>query len=245
MRKIDRTGEKWIANNGEDCEIIAYRGSKDLDIQFADGTIITNKAYSNLTKTGIIKPEPYNKSIYNIGYLGVGKYSPKENKNIYSCWHSMFKRCYSNSVHKLHISYVNCIVDKIWHNFQNFAEWFTNNYIENYHLDKDILIKGNKIYSPDTCCFVPHEINQLFTKNNIDRGLLPIGVSFNKPNYVASIKKFNILYNLGSYNTPDIAFNVYKTEKEKHLKNIAEIWKDKISVKVYNAIINYKVEITD
>ena len=63
--------------------------------------------------------------------------------------------------------------------------------MEGWQLDKDILIKGNKIYSPDTCCFVPSEINNLFVGCNKSRGSLPIGVTFNKrlKRYVAQISK--------------------------------------------------------
>ena len=118
-------------------------------------------------------------------------------------------------------------------------------------LDKDILFKHNKIYSPDTCVFVPQTINNLFTKTNKKRGEYPIGVSYYKryDNYTASmsvmengIKKHKTL---GYFNTPEDAFQKYKLEKEKYIKDIAEKYKDKISNAVYNALINYNVEITD
>ena len=116
-------------------------------------------------------------------------------------------------------------------------------------LDKDILFKDNKIYSPETCCFVPTEINNLFEKSNRTRGDNPIGVSFNKAS-----KKFESYFNaddkrvhLGKYNTPQEAFIQYKTAKEAYISKMAEEYYSKGLIKenVYNAMLNYKVEITD
>ena len=109
---------------------------------------------------------------------------------------------------------------------------------------KDILIKWNKVYSPDTCCFVPVEINSLFTRTNSKRGKYPIGVCMNKSNgrFLATLKskKFS-----KSYNTPEEAFQAYKEVKENYIKEVADEWKDKINPKVYEAMYNYQVEITD
>ena len=138
-----------------------------------------------------------------------------------------------------------CTVDERWHNFQNFAEWYYDNYIEGYHLDKDILFKGNKIYSPETCCFVPQEINKLFTKRQSKRGDYPIGVISNKKRFISIFTKEKKIFYLGSFATPEEAFIAYKTEKENRIKEIANKWKGLISDKVYQALINYQVEITD
>lgn len=119
-------------------------------------------------------------------------------------------------------------------------------------LDKDILIKNNKIYSPNTCIFVPQRINNLFTKTNKNRGNLPIGVSYylNYNQYTAtcSIIKENERKGhktLGYFNTIEEAFNAYKNFKEKYIKQIANEYKDYIPIKLYNALLNYQVEITD
>lgn len=105
----------------------------------------------------------------NIGFIGQGKYSWKTHSLIAEVWSSMFQRSYSKKFHLKNPTYKNCSVDKRWHNFQNFAtdyeRMYPKNAIEKFHLDKDILVPGNKIYGPDTCCFVPKEINDLFRKN--------------------------------------------------------------------------------
>ena len=116
-----------------------------------------------------------------------------------------------------------------------------------WQLDKDILIKGNKIYSEDTCCFVPAEINSLFIKCDRSRGEYPIGVNYHKRDrkYVAKISRFKEDIHLGYFYTPDEAFNAYKEAKEAYIKEVANKWKDQIDLRVYEALMNYQVEITD
>ena len=116
------------------------------------------------------------------------------------------------------------------------------------HLDKDRLIKGNKIYSPKTCIFVPQTINSLFIKNNSVRGELPIGVSRNKKTkkYASNITiESTCSVFLGYFDTPEEAFYSYKEAKEKEIKRVADEYKDKIPQKLYEAMYNYEVDIND
>ena len=181
--------------------------------------------------------------IYNVGY-NVNIKNTKTN-NIYILWSSILFRCYSESYLKRRPTYIGCSVDKRWHDFQVFAEWYNENYIDGFHLDKDILFKGNKIYGPDTCCFVPLEINNLFTNSNSTRGKYPIGIQFIKNKYVAKLKKFGRQQYLGSFDTIEQAFNMYKINKEFYIQQIANKWKNQIPENVYQAMYNYQVEITD
>lgn len=140
----------------------------------------------NNLKMGNIK-NTYLPTVYSIGYLGEGEFKPtfkgKRTKE-YSTWQGMLQRCYDEKFNNRHISYKKCEVCEEWHCFQNFAEWFYENYrpeiMQGWQLDKDILVKGNKIYSPETCCFLPQRINKLLTKNNRVRGEYPIGVDYYK-----------------------------------------------------------------
>ena len=118
--------------------------------------------------------------------------------------------------------------------------------MEGWCLDKDILVKGNKVYSPETCCFVPNEINILFTKGNSCRGALPIGVRKRKNGkYLTQITKNSKNIHIGIFNTPEEAFQAYKVAKEDYIKKMADKWRDKISNRAYQALYNYQVEITD
>ncbi len=236
---IDRTGEVHKNTNGESFTIVGCRGKKGIDIQFEDGVIIKNREYKDIVK-GNVK-NPYHKVICGIGYIGVGKYGGKNHRKIYHTWVNMLKRCYNEK----RPTYKSCSVDERWHNFQVFAEWFEKNHKEGFQLDKDILQKGNKIYSPETCCFVPQEINLQFTKRDASRGNCPIGVSKAENKFKACIRINGKTVGLGTYDTPEEAFQAYKTAKEKRIKKVADEWKPYLEPKVYQALINYKVEITD
>ena len=188
------------------------------------------------------------KKIYGVGVTSKGKYkttcSGKHGK-IYKMWRGILRRCYCEKFQQTSVSYKGCTISEEWYDFQNFASWCEDNYVEGYQIDKDILLKGNKVYSPETCCFVPHEINSMFTNKKRKRGACLIGVVKRKNVYEAnfSVKKKAIY--LGTFLTEKEAFLAYKEAKEKHIKNIAEKWRGQITKKVYQALVNYKVEITD
>ena len=118
-------------------------------------------------------------------------------------------------------------------------------------LDKDILYKGNKIYSRDTCIFVPQRINNLFTKRDNDRGDYPIGMhKILSGNYrVRCSNGFGKQIDLGVYPTKEEAFRVYKQCKEKVIKEVIDYYKGKIPEHHYyrlrEAMYNYEVEIDD
>lgn len=179
--------------------------------------------------------------------------SYKENKQAYFHWRAIIGRCFDENYREKHQTYKHCSICNEWLYFSNFKSWFedhANGYQDGYHLDKDILFKGNKLYSPTTCCFVPQELNKLLTKRNIDRGSLPIGVSKNsgrgKP-YVSNATIGGKQVYLGKYNTPEEAFYAYKYVKEQYIREIAEKYfqEGKITKKVYDALFRYEVEITD
>ena len=118
---------------------------------------------------------------------------------------------------------------------------------EGFQLDKDILVKGNKVYSEDTCCFVPAEINYLIIKANRIRGKYPIGIYEDKQagKFKVRISVGGKQKHIGRYYCEKEAFYAYKQAKEAYIKEVAEKWKDKIDPKVYDALMQYDVEITD
>lgn len=252
MKKYNgRIGEKHITNEGYEVEIIEYISAVKCKIKFIkSGHIKSNIKYSDLKK-GKVK-NPYHPSVYGIGYFGVGKYSSQKNgkhTNHYKTWTSILERCYSLRFKDNSSTYLGCSVAEDWYNFQNFAEWYEKNYNSNtmqgWHLDKDILFKGNKIYSPETCCFVPASINILFVRGESHRGKYLIGVYKNRNNYTAYIHRGGRKVTMGTYEVEKEAFEVYKAAKEVYIKEEADKWKDKITLKVYEAMINYQVEIAD
>lgn len=244
-RLKNRIGEKFTTNEGYIVEITEYLDCNKCTIKFEDGFFLNNIEYSKIKK-GQIK-NPYHKSVYGIGFKGIGVYISCINyKETLSnkTWRSMIERCYSEKSQIKHPTYEKCTVHSDWHNFQIFADWFDKNHIKGWHLDKDVLIKGNTLYSEKTCCYIPHQINCLFKKRNQKDGI-PMGVTKYKGKYRAFLSKENFLNYLGTFDSQEVAFYNYKKEKENYIKEIAEKWKGIIAENVYQAMINYEVEITD
>ena len=257
-KAIDRIGEKNINNFESEIVIVEYRKWNNIDVYFPEyDWTFKNANYSNFKK-GNIKC-PYGKSVYGIGYFGEGKYKSKENgkrTRVYKTWHDMLKRCYDPKYHEKYLTYKDCNTSEKWLNFQNFGEWDSENYYEvegeRMHLDKDILIKGNKIYSPDACIYVPQTINNLFVKNDKKRGEYPIGVChLENSKYMVCCHLIDTetgkskRKTLGYYDTEIEAFEVYKYHKEKNIKLVADYYKEQIPAKLYETLYNYQVEITD
>jgi hypothetical protein len=142
------------------------------------------------------------------------------------------------------------MVSKDWKTLSKFKEWYDNNYVEGWHLDKDILVKGSKLYSPETCCFVPEEINSALIAKSSKTGL-PIGVYFKKRNgkFCAQMSVCNNGVResgyIGLYATVEAAFSAYKAEKEKYIQSLAEKHKTALAANAYEALVNWNVEITD
>lgn len=252
-KKEDRLNETRVNNDGEEMMIVRYGSAKDIDVQFIkDGTILQHRNYYTFLK-GSIK-NPMTPTVYGFGYFGIGEFKSCDengkNTKCYMTWHDVHKRCYDSKYHEKKPTYENCTVCKEWNNYQNYAIWHIENYYEvgneRMMLDKDILCKGNKVYSPETCIFVPQFINSLFTKSNKARGDCPIGVTKDGNKFMARLNKDNgKLIWLGTYDTPEEAFLAYKKAKEAYIKEVAEKYKGKIDPRAYEAMMKYEVEITD
>lgn len=246
---IKHIGEEKYSKYGTLAKIIEQK-SNYIIIEFQDKyKVHLRTTYANWKKDEF--KNPYDKSVLNIACIGNAKGSKNGKiKKSYQTWYSMINRCYSENLHNREESYKDCSVCEEWLCYENFEKWYDKNYYEikgeRMNLDKDILTKGNKVYSPNNCCFVPQRINNLFIKNNKTRGDLLIGVSHNRSrnNYLVQcctktnrIKKY--------FKNENEAFLFYKKIKEKYIKEVANEYKYKIPNNLYNALCNYKVEITD
>ena len=243
-RIIIELGEIRKNNHGTLMKIIRIRNKSDIDVQFIDDIkyVKEHTNYQNFLR-GQIK-NPYDKSMYGIGYLGVGKYKASVNcihTQENDAWKCMMERCYCGE-RKEHMKYFeSCDICDEWLNFQNFAEWYcTHKYPvnERLHVDKDILFPGNKTYSPSNCLLVPQRINMLFLNKPNKRGL-PNGIIRAKSGYLA---KYN-QKELGIFNTIDEAFFHYAKAKEKKIKEVANEYKNIIPEEVYQALLKYRVDI--
>lgn len=254
--KKERLGLSFKTKNGESYTIIKYENNKNILIQFNNG-YIKQTSWINIKRDNV--NSPFLKTLSNVGYIGVGNYDSSKNPEAYLHWNHMIRRCYdAYTINRdKNLTYIDCFVCEEWHCFQNFAEWYEENYYEvegeTMCLDKDILCKSNKIYSPETCVFVPQRINSLFVKADKMRGDYPVGVHYHtKHNWlevnccIYKDKKKKQKY-LGKFplNKPFQAFYTYKQFKEQYIKQIADEYKDLIPTKLYEAMYKYEVEIND
>ena len=246
----DCVGKICKSKSSGDFKIVKYNNNTNVQIQFLK-TGYETKVHLGSIKIGSVK-DPYAPSVYGVGITGT-KYPSKVDGVLtkeYNLWQSMLERCYSTNLKKRQPTYEYCEVSENFKSYEYFYEWcnkqvgFNN---KDWHLDKDLLIKGNKVYSEDTCCFVPQEINLSVVTRKDYRGEYPVGVGYKplRKQYRARCNKFGKNVHLGWFSTAEDAFYAYKKAKELYLKELANKWKDQIDPRAYNALMNYQVEITD
>lgn len=253
-----RLGEEKLNNQGCLMKIIEYIDKNNVIIQFQDKYKAEVHTNYQLFSKGIIK-NPYYPSVYTVGIIG-NKYPVSINcikTKEYATWSHMLERCFDKKIKDKYPTYQNISCCNEWLYYENFYEWLHSqeNFDKWYNgkrwsLDKDIIIKGNKVYSPETCCLVPQNVNSLFTKSSTMRGNFPIGVIRRGNRYIAQCENpiHNKRRHVGSYLTPEDAFySGYKPHKEDLIKQVAQIEHDKgnITKKCYDAMMNYQVEIED
>ena len=247
----DCVGKVCKSKSSGDFKIVKYNNSKNVEIQFTNTGFETSSQLEHI-KNGNVK-DPYVASVHGVGIAGA-KYPITINGVItkeYDLWCSMLKRCYSDTYQKKQPTYEGCKCSENFKSYEYFYEWchkqigFSN---QGWQLDKDLLIKGNKVYSESTCVFIPREINSLLTKSTASRGEYLIGVCWSKTHeaFKARVNKNKGKQeHLGYFDTELEAFNAYKEAKESFVKEQAEKWKGKIDNRAYDALMSYKVEIID
>jgi hypothetical protein len=243
-------GAVFKTNKYGDVEVTEYIDSHNITVKFLNTGAIKNTTASALT-TGILKDSEVHDT-HKYGVMDIPKSVGRGGRcdPLYKKWNGMMQRCYNPKNKIDNPTYEACTSSETFRHFSKFKSWYYSQIgceQEGWHLDKDILIKGNKVYSEDTCCVVPPEINVALTNNKSVRGSFPQGVIYNstKTRYRARIQRGYKWESLGTYDTPEEAFYAYKPIKEAYIKSLAEKWKDKIDVRVYEALINWEVSIDD
>lgn len=213
-----------------------------------------NSKYNNLIY--VDDKESYNLRTGRMTVADLGreqKYIPFLNSNIMKArrlWNDMQTRCYNEKLHDRFPEYKDCKICDYWlEDKERFFKWVEENYYmignEQMDLDKDILFKGNKVYSPETCVFVPHSINTLLLNCRRKRGKYPVGVSYDKGKYRAALNVDGRNVKIVVFNTPEEAFEEYKVHKKALIITTADKYKGKIPDKVYQAMMNWEIEIDD
>lgn len=225
-------------------KIIKYVDCQNIDIELLDEhhCIKKHQTYQNF-KRGTIK-NPYHRSVFGVGYVGEGKYKTKENGKFtifYQQWKNMLLRCYVKA--DRHRPYEDAEVCDEWLNFQTFSKWYDEHYYElpnneRLHIDKDVRVKDNRVYSPDACMLVPQSINEVFkrnTKKSVDCDL------------PETIKRVNNGYkvefrakNLGVYRTVEECLEKYNTAKKEYIKELIGRYNGLIPEDVTESLLNWQ-----
>lgn len=161
----------------------------------------------------------------------------KENQKAYSMWRDILKRCYDIS----HISYETygakgITVYEGWHKFSNFLRWYNTHNIEGYQIDKDLLSYGSKEYGPNTCCFLPNDINMALQRRRVNSNNY-VGVTKKNGKYAAQMNYKGRKVYLGTYNNEKVAAYNYECAKRDFIAELAEQYRYDICEEAYNRMI--------
>lgn len=238
----NKIGETNVNKYGTVMKIVEYQRYDDMVVEFQDKhKAKVHTTYGNFKRSQV--RNPYDKTVYGVGYLGEGKYKVYIDKDhlepVYNVWRTLLGRVCTEKHREQFPAYADCEVCKEWLCYQNFAEWWNKNMYhvgtERMHLDKDILVKGNKFYSPETCLIVPQRINMLFlqkpNKYNLPSGISPMANNRYRADYNGK--------RIGNYNTLEEAIRAHDNEKRKAIRNIAKEYKPVIPNKLYEALLNW------
>lgn len=181
---------------------------------------------------------------YNEKIEGQKFYRATENGKFtksYNTWINMLQRCYNPKYQEKDLSCIGWTVCNEWHNFQNFAKWFEDNYYEvegeKVVLDKDLFGSNSKVLNADTCCFIPKVIDKTLIEGK--------GYTFNKPigKYQAYITHKGKMINLGYFDTEEEARYTYKLNKQFTVYMLAQEYKDVLPTRVYQALMEYRIDV--
>lgn len=249
MIKEDLIGKVFKTNRCGNVMVLQYEKSTKVLVEFLDTGTQKYVKYDNLL-SGKIR----NKShplLYGVGILGNEGMINKQGccEYEYKLWSTMLQRAYCDKLHERSPTYKGCKTSENFNHYPYFKEWcnkqigFGN---KGWALDKDVLVKGNKVYSEDMCCFVPKEINNCILRGNREKSHI-VGVTKQSSNcgFSASLSVEGRMKFLGMFSTELEAFLAYKQAKEARIKDVANKWKEQIDPRVYEALMKYQVEITD
>ena len=244
-------GDIYYNKYGYKIEVLEYVDASKVLIKFHDPIEYEKYSAAREIRNGVVNT-PYHRSVQGVGYLGEGPHKAyitgKKYSTEYKIWVDMLTRTYTNVKG---IAYECARVCEDWHNFQNFAGWCKNQKffgLVDYELDKDIIVRGNNLYSPEYCTFVPGFINRLVINRSNYRGKFKIGVFLNlnaKKKYTSSISIEGKRVQLGTFYDEREAYLAYKSAKEDHIKTVAQENKDKISEEVYNSLMRWEINEND
>lgn len=227
-------GQKIMTSTGE-FEVI-HIDRQRVTVRYEDGwTTVATKG--NVIKGSV--RNPYAKTMYGVGFRGEGPYTMHK-QLAHSKWGGMMTRCYDEQYSLDHPTYEKAICHVDWHNYQNFCKWAHEQIgfgVKGFDLDKDLLVKGNKEYGPDTCVFLPQELNKILGNTGPERGISTRPDLNGK--WMARYNSVDGEIYLGCHEKQK-ALAIYQEYKLKYLKERALHWKDQIDPRAFKALMEYK-----
>ena len=246
-------GDVFKTNSGASVTVLTIDKAPYYLVKYNDSTKHIQQVIREDLISGKLR-NPYSPSVFGKGYVGEGKYvssnrATRKKTPEYQAWKDMLRRCYSTGSSANNSAYVNVQVCDEWLNYQVFSKWFCSNkfYGKGYHLDKDLLIPGSKVYSPKTCCMLPPNINRmLITKKVTDGKEEPQGIHKTPSGKYTVTVSGRIEGNVvGTYDSLKEAILHYNAAKEKRVRATAEEYKGQIDPWVRTALLNWKVQSLD
>lgn len=236
-------GAEFETNKSGNCFIVDCKNSNSVTVMFYDGYVVKTQM-SNLKRGNVRNPYHQNNKLYGVGVTDIKGCVNGKRDYIYRVWESMITRCYSEKYQSLYPTYKGVEVCSRWQTYSLFKSDVEkmccfDKLGKGYHLDKDLILQGNKLYSPEFCAIVPEIMNTCIVKPTRLEKTLPTGVHFCKreKKYVAQIHKGCGQICLGYFSTVEAAHEVYIRAKKDHLKNLSEQYRGIVDDKVCDALL--------
>ena len=191
-------------------------------------------------------------TVHGVGCNDVQFQIKIDRKNIwqYRLWKDMIQRGYDVKTKSARPTYKDVTCCDEWLSFANFVCWVNKEVgysgkPDGYQLDKDLILRGNKHYSPEACSLVPRAVNALLNSNGNSRGRYPVGVHFDVKHdgFAAGLRCGGVRKNIGLFATPEEAFLAYKIAKEAHIKVVALQHKDILKPAVFESLMGWEINI--
>lgn len=241
-----KVGQTYINRQGSEINVLEYENSTRILVEIGKTKYQQYVHAGNLISLNV--HDKFAPSVAGKGIFGDAVVDVKS--QVYTSWAGMLKRCYTfyEDKPRARINYEGCEVHEDFVYLPDYINWYNKQIVEpKWHLDKDLLVKGNKVYSPDTCVFLPRALNTFLTLRGNDRGPYPLGVTYHERlgKYEASCNRDGKSVYLGLHLDPSSAFEAYKGEKEAYAKDLAKRWEGRIDPRACKALMNFKVSIED
>lgn len=239
MSKI-KLYEKFNTRNHGIVTVLDYLDCKNVLIKF-ENSGATKLVRADHLRDGNIKDQTQ-PTVYGVGVVGKNFDKGESHTLTYNTWNGMLQRCYDLKVKQIRKTYEGCYVDVAFLDYEYFKKWCHNQTgfgNKGWVLDKDILSNNIKVYSPETCCFIPSEINSMIAGFSSERKK-HVGVFENSAgNFYVRSTIDGVKKSLGTFPTQEEAEEVYKVEKTRKILMALDAWKDELDVRVVERLLSF------